>query len=181
MNNVPPAAPSPQPTGYPQAGGSPQPGRSPHATGTVPLWAPHYGASIGVAAVRFFRKYADFTGRASRSEYWWWMLVSFLVGVVLEVFAVVTGAFGALFMPDEPWTPDVGFAIFLVLGLVWGLGTLVPNLALTWRRLHDADLAGPFFLLGLIPVVGGLIVLAFVLLPSKPEGARFDRPRASGR
>jgi len=147
-------------------------------SGPVPLWAPYYGASLGVAFTRFFKKYADFTGRASRSEYWWWALISFVIGIVLELIGLATGAFNATLQPDGNSTPGPGFAFFIILAVIWGLGTIVPHLALTWRRLHDANLAGPFFFLGLIPFVGTLIVFIFTLLPSKPEGARFDRPTA---
>ena len=52
----------------------------------------------------------------------------------------------------------------------------MPSLALTVRRLHDVNMSGWMVLLGLIPFVGGLIVLIFTLLPSKPEGQRFDVP-----
>ena len=48
-------------------------------TGETPLWAPLYGASLPQAVRRFFAKYADFSGRASRSEYWWWYLVTVIV------------------------------------------------------------------------------------------------------
>ncbi|MFJ4254344.1 DUF805 domain-containing protein [Microbacterium sp. NPDC090003] len=48
------------------------------------------------------------------------------------------------------------------------------KLAATWRRLHDANLAGPFFFLAFIPVVGSWILLVLLLQGSKPEGARFD-------
>jgi len=147
-------------------------------TGETPLWAPLYGASLGQAVQRFFKKYADFTGRASRSEYWWWYLVSIVVAIVLEVLALTLGTAGATANDDGTSTPGPLFWLPILLIAVWGLGTIVPHLALTWRRLHDVNLAGPFFFLGFIPFVGSIIVLVLVLLPSKPEGARFDRPRA---
>ncbi|WP_374009618.1 DUF805 domain-containing protein [Leifsonia sp. LS-T14] len=158
---------------------SPQYPTAPAApAGETPLWAPLYGASIGQAVQRFFKKYADFTGRASRSEYWWWYLVTIIVAIVLEVLALTLGTAGATTNDDGTSTPGPLFWLPVVLIIAWGLGTIVPHLALTWRRLHDANLAGPFFFLGLIPFVGGIIVLVLVLLPSKPEGARFDRPTA---
>ena len=51
----------------------------------MPLWAPLYGASFGEAVARFFMKYATFSGRASRSEYWWWALVSGIVSGVTNL------------------------------------------------------------------------------------------------
>lgn len=148
------------------------------STGETPLWAPLYGASLPQAFQRFFKKYADFTGRASRSEYWWWALVAAIVGIVLEVLALALGGAGATVNADGTSTPGPLFWLPGLLIAVWGLGTLIPHLALTWRRLHDANLAGPFFFLALIPIVGWIILLIFTLLPSKPEGARFDRPHA---
>lgn len=146
--------------------------------GETPLWAPLYGATLPQAFQRFFKKYADFTGRASRSEYWWWALVAAIVGIVLEVLALTLGSAGATVNGDGTTTPGPLFWLPGLLIAVWSLGTLVPHLALIWRRLHDANLAGPFFFLAFIPIVGWIILLVFVLLPSKPEGARFDRPRA---
>ncbi len=61
-----------------------------------------------------------------------------------------------------------------VIGGLIALAMIIPNLAITWRRLHDANFAGPFFFLSFIPGVGGLIVFVLELLPSKPEGQRFD-------
>lgn len=146
-------------------------------TGETPLWAPLYGASFGQSVQRFFKKYADFTGRASRSEYWWWILFSVIVAIVLEVLALVLGSIGATVNDDGTSTPGPLFWLVGVLILVWGLGTIVPHLAIVWRRLHDANLAGPFFFLSFIPF-GSIVVLILTILPSKPEGARFDRPRA---
>ncbi|SDH59105.1 Uncharacterized membrane protein YhaH, DUF805 family [Leifsonia sp. 98AMF] len=158
---------------------SPQyPTTSAAPTGETPLWAPLYGATIGQAIKRFFTKYADFTGRASRSEYWWWILFSVIVAIVLEVLALGLGFAGATVNDDGTSTPGPLFWIPGLLIAVWSLGTIVPHLALIWRRLHDADLAGPFFFLGFVPIVGGITVLVLTILPSKLEGARFDRPRA---
>ena len=148
------------------------------AAGEPPLWAPLYGASLPQAVRRFFQKYADFTGRASRSEYWWWYLVTIIVTVVLEILALTLGSVGATPNGDGGTSPGPLFWLPGLLIFAWVVGTIVPHLALTWRRLHDANFAGPFFFLGLIPFVGGIILLVLLLLPSKPEGARFDRPRA---
>ena len=65
---------------YPQ-----QPNAFSPQTGETPLWAPLYGATLQQAVQRFFKKYAIFSGRASRSEYWWWALVSLIVGIVINI------------------------------------------------------------------------------------------------
>jgi uncharacterized membrane protein YhaH (DUF805 family) len=61
----------------------------------------------------------------------------------------------------------------LVLLALWGLATLVPSLALGWRRLHDANLSGALWIIALFIGVAGIV---FGLLPSNPQGARYDRP-----
>ena len=145
---------------------------TPAQPGTTDLSQPLYGAGIGDAVKRFFKKYATFSGRASRSEYWWWMLVNFIVitALVIWMFAAAVGSV-------DPVTGDLegtGFLFPYALIGLWSLATLVPSLALTVRRLHDGGFNGWLILLGLIPGVGGIAILVFSLMPSKPEGARFD-------
>jgi uncharacterized membrane protein YhaH (DUF805 family) len=146
----------------------------PVTRGAVPLSAPYYGASLSVAVGRYWRKYGTFSGRASRSEFWWWELIALVVGAVLlsvyipSLLAATTGGYGLRI--------NAGIIVVIVLGGIWALATIVPSLALTWRRLHDANFSGLFWLLALIPSVGGLIVFILSLLPSAPEGARFDAP-----
>ena len=71
----------------------------------------------------------------------------------------------------------IGIVLFIIgLGLliIIGLGMLVPNIAITWRRLHDANFAGPFYFLGFIPYVGYFVLLVFTVLSPNPTGRRFD-------
>lgn len=139
------------------------------SSGEPPLWAPYYGAPFPVAVKRFFKKYATFSGRASRSEYWWWTLVSLIVTLAL---AAPTGGLSA----DPASEPEAGSILLSFLLLIWALGTIVPSIALTVRRLHDSNKSGWLFLLGLIPIVGGIIVLILTVLPADPAGQRYDRP-----
>jgi uncharacterized membrane protein YhaH (DUF805 family) len=132
----------------------------------VPLWAPHYRASAPDAVIRFFKKYATFTGRASRCEYWWWVLVNAIVVTLLYLIAAYAG------IAESPAI----MVIALVLLGAWMLGTFVPGLALLVRRLHDANFSGWMALLGLIPLVGGIVLLVFVVMDAKPEGQQFDQP-----
>lgn len=142
-------------------------------TQTDDLSQPLYGATFGQAISRFFKKYATFTGRASRSEFWWWYLAQVIVAVAISLIGVLAGyatidASGAL-------TLGPGYWIAQILAGIWFLATIVPWLALSWRRLHDADKPGPFYFLGLIPFVGWIIMIVLFVLPSDPAGVRFDR------
>jgi uncharacterized membrane protein YhaH (DUF805 family) len=141
----------------------------------VPLSAPYYGASLGIAFSRFWRKYATFSGRASRSEYWWWYLISIIGAAILFLIGTVAG--GVYGPPADAGAPTLGpgYGIYLTLTLIFGLAVLVPGFALIWRRLHDTNRSGAFYFLVLIPFVGPIILLVFVLLPPNPEGARFDQ------
>ncbi|MDQ1058399.1 uncharacterized membrane protein YhaH (DUF805 family) [Arthrobacter globiformis] len=137
----------------------------------TPLSAPLYGASAPDAFIRFFKKYATFSGRASRSEYWWWVLVNSIVTIL---FYLVLG----LTSPNGTGEASPGLLIALILLSVWVLVTIVPGVALLVRRLHDANLSGWMALLGLIPLIGGIILLVLVLIGPKPDAQRFDQPRA---
>lgn len=150
------------------------------------LSLPFYGASFGQAVKRYFKKYAKFNGRASRSEYWWVALFNFLVQLIPAILIIVgvamSASSAAMVDPYDTAAVDaamsgpgmaIGMIGYVLSGLI-GLALIIPNLAVIWRRLHDANFAGPFFFLTFIPGVGGIIVLVLLLLPSKPEGQRFD-------
>ncbi|MDQ0104695.1 uncharacterized membrane protein YhaH (DUF805 family) [Paenarthrobacter nicotinovorans] len=145
--------------------------------GEPPLWAPYYGAPIGAAVKRFFKKYAAFSGRASRSEYWWVALVLGVVGFVLQILTGLLGAAGST-TTSTGNVPGPGGIVGLILIFVFYLAVLIPSIALLVRRLHDGNFSGWLALLGLIPFVGGLALLVFSLLPSNPAGQRFDQPTA---
>jgi uncharacterized membrane protein YhaH (DUF805 family) len=172
---------------YPPAPAYPPPNAVP--TGEPPLWLPYYGIGFGGAIKRFFKKYATFSGRASRSEYWWWALFNAIISAVVWI-----PLFGALIPliadaannPEsytESYSPSNGaiaafgggMIIWVLLSGAWGLATFIPSLALTWRRLHDADFAGPWFFLTFAGP-GAIVVFVFTLLGPKPNGVRFDQP-----
>jgi uncharacterized membrane protein YhaH (DUF805 family) len=122
------------------------------------------------AIVSVFRNYATFSGRATRSEYWWFQLFQVVVFLL-----VVFGALIPVSLSDTPpgETPPamglVGTVLFLL-----GLAVIIPNLSVFVRRLHDSDLSGWFYFLTVIPGFGAIITVVFALLPSNPAGARFD-------
>ena len=140
----------------------------------VSLSQPLYGASLGAAFSRFWRKYATFSGRASRSEFWWWYLIDIIVVVVFYIIGTVAGGITTV-NADGQAGLGPGYFVYISLTGIWGLATIIPTLAITWRRLHDTDRSGGFYFLGLIPLVGSIIVLVFLLLGPNPAGARFDK------
>ena len=173
--------PGQQPYGQPYAQYQPQAPIPVDASGAPPLWAPWYGIGFLDAVTRVFKKYATFDGRASRSEYWYWVLANGIVTIVLYgAFLVgllswtaahtVTDEYGYRTTVGE--TPFWPFLFLILLG-VWSLATLVPNIALGWRRVHDANLPGPIWLVSLLT---GAAAIVFGCLPSSPAGAQYDRP-----
>lgn len=95
-------------------------------------------------------KYADFSGRARRSEYWYFMLA---YGLVILVASIPEAALGS------------GTSILAGLVMIAGI---LPGLAVSIRRLHDTGRSGWFYLVSLIPFVGGLIMLVFMVQDSQP-------------
>jgi uncharacterized membrane protein YhaH (DUF805 family) len=144
------------------------------ASQSVPLSQPYYGATIGIAFNRFWKKYATFSGRASRSEYWWMWLVEIIAYAVLGVFFRLGGAGVTTTTGTMTGLNTLGFFISVVLGVL-SLAVIIPNLAITFRRLHDANFSGWFILLNLFPGLGALVLLIMTAMPSKQLGDRFDR------
>ncbi|MEM7664828.1 MAG: DUF805 domain-containing protein [Pseudomonadota bacterium] len=112
------------------------------------------------------RRYADFSGRSRRKEYWMFQLGYAILILVLVGLAGATGGF------DESGSSGVGL-IFLGLMGIAVLGLLIPQIAVQVRRFHDQDKSGWFILLGFIPYVGGLIVLVFMCLDGTRGANRF--------
>jgi uncharacterized membrane protein YhaH (DUF805 family) len=132
---------------------------------------PHYDIGFGGAIRRGFKKYAKFTGRASRSEYWWWTLFTAASFIVL---GVPTFVIGVETSPDGGETPGAPAVPLIVALVLFYLAIVVPTIAVTVRRLHDTGQSGWMFLLSLIPWVGALILLVFTVLPPSPAGAKYD-------
>lgn len=93
-----------------------------------------------------FSKYADFSGRASRSEYWWFMLFIVLAGVGASMLGSTVAA-------------------------LFSLGTLLPSIAAATRRLHDTDRSGWWQLICLVPLVGVIVLLVFLVQAGKGDDA----------
>jgi uncharacterized membrane protein YhaH (DUF805 family) len=155
----------------------PLPPVTPVADGEHPLSLPYYGAGPVTAVKRFFQNYAVFTGRASRAEYWWAVLAFYLVLLVLGLLTGIVGSATQTVDANGEYQQSGLILVFVIPILVITLASIVPFIALSVRRLHDANLSGLFYLLNFIPSLGSLIMLILAVLPPQPEGARFDGPR----
>ncbi|MFT4284905.1 MAG: DUF805 domain-containing protein [Protaetiibacter sp.] len=175
-----PAASSPIPAAIPEDAWPYVGQATPHLT--VPLWAPLYGATMGDAWRRFWRKYTDFSGRASRSEFWFaylWIFI-LLFGSYLVFAALVAGiAAAAASGGDGSVSAALGIGMG-VIGLLWVAGyiaVMIPFIAVAIRRLHDAGYPGTYFLMGLIPFAGGILLLVYLATESRAAGMVYDLPR----
>ena len=154
---------------------------TPQTGAEPPLEWPWYGIGFGAAVKRFFKKYATFSGRASRGEYWWFALLNIVVFAVLYAF-LVPGLISASTAASTGGTPQFGAGYYLISSLVslWSLGTLVPSIAVAVRRLHDTGHSGWFYLLVLIPFVGAIILIIFFASATSLNAERYGPPTAQG-
>lgn len=140
-----PSQPTPQPTagwtaGQPQA----QPGQGQPGQGQpFPRGEGNHGAvGFGKAVALFFQNYGNFHGRASRSEYWW----AFFFNAVVMLIPV-----------------PLLTVLFPPLGIICSLALIVPGISVCVRRLHDAGVAGTWWFICLVPLVGLIVMLVLLL------------------
>lgn len=115
------------------------------------------------AAIKsLFSNYATFSGRARRSEFWFAQL--FLSLATISATILDTVLFG------------VSVDSFGVLYTLFVLGTFIPALAVTWRRLHDMGKSGGFFFIALIPLVGWILIIVWLATDSQPEANQYGPP-----
>ena len=95
-----------------------------------------------------WKQYADFSGRARRTEYWMFALVNFGIALLLELI--------------------LGFTFLYFLTYVYSLAIFIPSLAVCVRRLHDIGRSGWWYLIGLVPVVGWIILIIWFCTDSQP-------------
>ena len=112
------------------------------------------------------KKYATFSGRAQRAEYWWFYLISTLIIIGLSLIDQATGTL------DE----ETGVGL---LNSLYSLAILIPSIAVGVRRLHDTGRSGWWLLIGLIPVIGSIVLIVFFVLDSEPgDNAYGANPKA---
>lgn len=106
--------------------------------------------------VEVLKKYAVFSGRATRKEFWMFVLVNGSIMVGFSIFSSVLNS-----------------SLIQVLGILYILAILVSSLAVYVRRLHDTNHSGWWILLGLIPIVGPIILFIFLVTDSQAGDNRF--------
>ena len=105
-----------------------------------------------------FDNYVNFDGRASRPMYWWWVLFAILASIVGNILDAIIGA--------QIFSILIGLALFL------------PGLAVAVRRLHDTDRSGWWILIGLIPIIGFIVLIVFLVQKSDPADNQYGPPPA---
>ena len=106
------------------------------------------------------KKYAVFSGRARRKEYWMFFLFNIIIGFAIGLVEGFLGTMG-------------------ILAIMYTLGVLIPGLAVAVRRLHDTDRSGWWLLIAFVPIIGGIILLVFMVSDSQPGENRFGpNPKA---
>ncbi len=101
-----------------------------------------------------WKKYAVFSGRATRSEYWYFVLINIIVSIIL-VFT-------------DKILRDSG-----LLNGIYSLAVFLPSIAVTARRLHDADRTGWWQLLFVIPIIGFIVLIIFLAMDGTPYENRY--------
>ena len=133
---------------------------------------------------KFWTRYADFSGRSSRSDFWWVVLCNFLITLpfsLIAFFGFLIPLFSEIYYAGlYDYEPDLsgamagaGLAVFIMFLLaIYGLATIVPHLAITVRRLRDAGFHWSFIFLGVGPTIASFIPVLNILaaLVSLPCG-----------
>jgi uncharacterized membrane protein YhaH (DUF805 family) len=102
-------------------------------------------------------RYAQFTGRAGRAEFWWYFLANIIVYIVLNILIAIS-------------------SIFWVLYVIYALAVLIPGIAVGIRRLHDTDKSGWWLLISLIPLVGIIVLIVFWATEGMPGPNKYGAP-----
>jgi uncharacterized membrane protein YhaH (DUF805 family) len=101
------------------------------------------------------RKYAVFSGRARRKEYWMFALVNIVISIILSALQFATR--------DEN-----GFSVFAIVSGLYSLAILLPSLGVGVRRLHDTGRSGWWWFIVLVPFIGAIVLLVFMIQDGQP-------------
>jgi uncharacterized membrane protein YhaH (DUF805 family) len=114
------------------------------------------------------KRYAEFTGRSRRKEYWLFLLLAIGISIVASILDSILGMGSMIAGTYGP------------LRVLVGLALVVPWLAVSIRRLHDSDRSGWWLLIGVVPIVGGIIVLVLMALEGTRGANRFGADPKAG-
>jgi uncharacterized membrane protein YhaH (DUF805 family) len=106
------------------------------------------------AVTSCLQKYVGFDGRASRSEFWWFILAQIIVSLLAN-------------------------ALHATLGGIVSLLVFLPTIAVGARRLHDIGKTGWLQLVGIIPVLGWILIIYWFVQPTQPEANKYGEPPAA--
>lgn len=106
---------------------------------------------------RFFRNYTNFSGRSTRSDYWYVVLANIIIGIIIGVVDELLGLSEST----------------ITISTIYTLATIIPGLALMIRRLHDINKSGWWYFISFIPLLGGIILLVFLCTKSVDENNKY--------
>jgi uncharacterized membrane protein YhaH (DUF805 family) len=115
---------------------------------------------FGEAIKSGFSNYVNFSDRAARSEYWYWVLFVIIAEIVTSII-------------------DYGVIGYNVTTALFGLAAILPGLAVSIRRLHDTDRSGWWVFLACIPLIGAIILIIWYCTAGTPGPNRFGPPRVA--
>ncbi|NBB77904.1 MAG: DUF805 domain-containing protein [Verrucomicrobia bacterium] len=107
-----------------------------------------------------FKSYAVFSGRSRRKEYWYFFLFNFIISFVLGFIDGIVGTF----------SQEAGIGL---LGGIYSLAVLIPGIAVSVRRLHDTERSGWWLLIALVPIIGAIVLLVFMVQDSQAGANKF--------
>lgn len=119
------------------------------------------------ALLCFTKNYANFSSRAQRSEYWFYVLIILIANIILGITDATAGTY----------SPETNMGL---LGSIFSLATIIPGIAVTVRRLHDIDKTGWWLLIGLIPFIGAIWLLVLECLKGTDGENRFGTDPLQG-
>lgn len=109
---------------------------------------------------RVLAKYAVFRGRARRKEYWFYILFNVIFSIILAI----------VDMSMDTFDPKTGVGLF---GTIYAAALILPSMAVTVRRLHDIGRSGWWMLIPIVPILGAILIFAFLVQDSDPGENRF--------
>ena len=118
--------------------------------------------------IEVIKKYAVFSGRARRREYWFFVLFNILATIALAIIDNFTGTYD----------PDTGMGL---LGFIYSLAIMIPSIAVLFRRLHDSGRSAWWLLILFVPLIGILVILYFLVCDSdEGENTYGPSPKSGG-